>query len=243
MTGARPRGIVRAPARRARVLLLALLAGCGAQNEEYFPLAPGMRWDYAVTRATMDGVRHQRHRVVNLRAVRLDRLLAVPRLSGAGHIRYYARGAGGVVHLATRLRGDVDPTRHHPPRTVLPPVPVPGTRWHAPTRTVALERTGPPQRTLYRLQIEVPMDYVVAEDGAIVHVPAGRFERCLRVDGRGSARTDARNYVGLTEVEVVTRDWYAPGVGLVRAERHERTASAALSAGSLLLELLAFEDP
>ena len=75
----------------------------------------------------------------------------------------------------------------------------------------------------------------------IVNVPAGQFDNCMKVVMTGSSYKDAGNYVGLTLVSVEQTNWYAPGVGLVKMERLEKTQSEALDKGTLSVELTHFE--
>ena len=67
----------------------------------------------------------------------------------------------------------------------------------------------------------------------------------MLIEGEGESQTDADlgNGVGQTRINVSTREWYAPGVGLVRMERNEQTSAQALRAGSLVMELDAWSQP
>ncbi|MEQ8233124.1 MAG: hypothetical protein RKL32_15555, partial [Gammaproteobacteria bacterium] len=67
--------------------------------------------------------------------------------------------------------------------------------------------------------------------------PAGRFDGCLLIEGRGNTSAEVGNYIGRAAINVTSREWFAPDVGLVRLEREERTDAKALSAGRLVLEL------
>lgn len=204
---------------------------------QYFPLEPHRTWEYEVTRETMDGARVLRYVIRNLTPVHIGERSAVPRRTADGSTYYYAGGEQGVQRIATRLRTDAVLRRHTPAQVVLPAQPAPGMSWSASSRTAALAKTGPPQQTLYRIDVEVPLRYTVESVDDVVEVPAGRFSGCLRVAGRGSVSADVRNYIGRATIAIEVREWYAPGVGLVRAERDERTSSDALPAGRLLMEL------
>lgn len=219
--------------------MLALTA-CSGARVSYYPLDPGLWWHYRITRTTMDGTAVQTHIVRNLHARTVQGAEMVPRETPDGVEVLYQANERGVFRTGVRA---IDSDTDHVdavPRLVLPANPVPGTTWRATTRTAVLEKTGPPQETLYRILVEMPMQYVVENADDVVDVPAGRYERCLRVRGRASTNASVGNYIGTTTVTIESLDWFAPGVGLVRSERVESTSNQALDAGRYAMELVAF---
>jgi hypothetical protein len=72
-------------------------------------------------------------------------------------------------------------------------------------------------------------------------VPAGRFEKCLRLEGTGLLHVLADARVGASEVPVTHTEWYAPGVGLVKLVRSETLDTQAIVGGTITMELTAFE--
>ena len=115
-------------------------------------------------------------------------------------------------------------------------------KWEQITYTKLLKKTGPPQRTEFKIIAEVPLEIKIESMDDTVIVPAGQFGKCMRIKMTGSAYKDAGNYVGLTIVSVEQTNWYSQGVGLVKMERIETTKSDALDKGSLLVELANFES-
>lgn len=231
--------------RHPTVLLLALLlAGCSAGTADWFPLEAGLRWAYALERTTMDGRSRQWYFVENLPGEPVaGRTLATPRRTFAGNLYWYARDAGGLWRVATRRAEADDIQTEEPPALVLPEPLAPGLRWQQTVRTQVLEKTGPPQETLFRIVVPVQMDYGVEAVDAAVVVPAGRYTGCLRVVGRGTTTANVGNYVGQTQISVESEDVYAPGVGLVSSVRRERTSHPALDAGELRLVLTSLLRP
>ena len=116
------------------------------------------------------------------------------------------------------------------------------TEWEQITYTRLLKKTGPPQRTEFKIIAEVPLEIKIESLEDTVIVPAGQFNKCMRIKMIGSAYKDAGNYVGLTLVNVEQTNWYSSGVGLVKMERIETTQSDALDKGTLLVELTEFES-
>jgi hypothetical protein len=72
---------------------------------------------------------------------------------------------------------------------------------------------------------EVRQFHQVSVQPEPIHVPAGRFERCARVETTAvhSATGPDGGSVG-PRVVYSYSDWYAPGVGLVRSEQRSATA-------------------
>ncbi len=229
--------------RYVRLLVLSaltLLAACGQHDagERLFPLEPGREWQYRVVRTTMDGTRELRH-VVRAVDVPPGSELSGLRTTLDGRRLRYVRTAEGLFRLGDDATGGA--RRAGPasgaPRLVLPDATAPGTTWQSPEVTSVLENTGPPWETLFRITVPVAMHYEVVRDDATIETPAGRFDNCLLIEGRGSTNADVGNYIGHAAIEIRSREWLAPGVGLVRLERDERTDATALSTGRLVMEL------
>lgn len=234
--------------RRTRAVLSAVLAaglgGCG-DSAQYLPLQPGLSWHYEMERTTMDGTRVQKlflrtlpGRARYASADGAGEVEAVARQSLDGSEELLARTAEGVVRLGGRHRDDSEPVLTSAPRLLLPHAPEVGMRWTTPTRTQVLEKTGPPQETLYKILVELPMTYEILSVDDTVSVPAGRFEGCIRVRGTASTHASVGNYIGSTDILIESTDWYAPGIGLVKSERRETTTSSALDAGRSVMELV-----
>jgi hypothetical protein len=217
------------------MLLLVLAAACGDGQPEYFPLNADWLWEYRVVLTTKEGSREQRHLLRNLPAESWPEGKVVPRQSGDGGRQHYLLTAGGIDHLRQSFAGG---QRSVVTERVLGLPWQPGASWQANTTTVALVRFGPPQRTyIFRVTQQVPMTYRIETIDDQVTVPAGNFNRCLRVYGRGKINADVGNFVGRTTLTVESWDWYAPGVGLVKSKRRETTTSAVLRFGELIMEL------
>ena len=86
------------------------------------------------------------------------------------------------------------------------------------------------------------MSYRVASRDETVIVPAGKFEHCLLVEGDAKLTMFADPMTGYTDVPITTREWYAPGVGLVKLERTEPLDSSVFKGGSYVFELVGFSD-
>lgn len=231
-------------ARHLLLLVLALpatllLSACSneAQGARFFPLVPGQAWQYRVERTTMDGQAEMRHAVTTLSPPYGDSRISAIRETLGGQRYLYEVDDMGIFrvgeHVQEEAAGDAARYRH----LILPHVLESNSTWQTTTRTSVLESGGPPWESLFRIDVAVEMDYMVESLDADISTPAGRFERCLVVSGHGKTSADVGNYIGRTSIEVHSREWFAPGVGLVRMERQESTGASALNTGSLMMVL------
>lgn len=227
----------------ALLVLAALLAGCDREADaaHYFPLEPGRSWHYRIERTTMDGQRRLRH-AVHSRVVPQGVTADALRVTLDGRPYLYAVDPQGIFRLNPPAAERAAPD-HAEPVLILPHDFATRSDWQAWSVTAVLENSGPPWETLFRITTPVHMRYRVETFDATVETPAGRFHDCLLVSGQGAANIDVGNYIGRTRVDVATREWFAPGVGLVRMERDEKTGATALSGGRLVMELDRWRGP
>lgn len=223
------------PSRRARAHALAAvclaLAGCGSGDRTLLPLDAGRWWYYEVDESVLDERRAQRVLVVNAGPVDAPGGRAWVQRSQRASADYLRPLGAGAERIAHRRPGETL-TRDTPPRVLLPEVLEPGAAWSVPSTLGLVEsRTFAPADRIIVRRIPVTLHKVIAATDATVEVPAGRFRDCVRVDGRADVvvATDRGNAEAAVEVE--TREWYAPGVGLVRLERTERSESRFLKTG------------
>lgn len=87
------------------------------------------------------------------------------------------------------------------------------------------------------LRHPVVLEKQIASLNETVETSLARFRGCLRIDGFGTAPIDAGKSMGTVDISVSTREWYAPGIGLVRLEWHERTNARILETGTYTMTL------
>ena len=223
--------------------LAGALAGCAPppQDDPLFPLAAGHRWTYRVTTARDDG--EPRVESLTLEARGAERIGDAPawRRQTDGGIDYWLRSdASGVYRVASRQPLDRAPRLDEPRRYVLQRPYAVGTQWQASTTAYLLERRNEVPRQLSRTHPSLPMVYRIGALDQRVETPAGRFDGCLRVDGRAEIRLYTDAVRAWSPVPLLTTEWYCPRVGLVRLERQEASPSKLLNGGALTMELTAW---
>ncbi len=238
--------LLRQPAGTLHLVLtaaLALLAACGNEpgGEAYFPLAAGRTWHYEVERTTMDGLTPLRHVVASVAPPGGSAVSAV-RETASGHRYLYTVDDGGIFRIGEQRHGHPPVPAAHGRSLVLPRELGDDSTWQSPTRTSVLENTGPPWETLFRIDVPLTLTYRVTSLDSEIETPAGHFSGCLLITGHGTTNADVGNYIGRTEIEITSREWFAPGVGLVRMERTETTSASAISAGSLTMQLAGWHE-
>ena len=221
------------------VLTMAMCWGCqrAPDDVEYFPLTPGITWQYRLTRTTMDGSREQRYALANVALAASDDPSLHIRETLDGQRYYYRQTEAGITRIGTRRRRGNRIVEDDRLQLVFPAHPQLATAWQAPTTTSVLENSGPPWENTFRVMVPVTMQYRVRSLTASVDTPAGRFPDCLLMAGEGHTTVDVGSNLGSTEITISSREWYSPHAGLVRLERDEHTSAPALGHGSIVMEL------
>ena len=224
------------------VLIFLVLTACSKKEDSYFPLSSGLKWHYNVSLTTRDGLEKQKYILYNLGPDKLNGEPVFLRKSLDGTILYYSISDDGIYYLGN-LDSKATSPKFYADKSIVIPTPFAiNKKWEQITYTRLLKKTGPPQRTEFKIIAEVPLEISIESMTDTVIVPAGKFNKCMRIKMQGSAYKDAGNYVGLTLVNVEQTNWYSQGVGLVKMERIETTKSDALDKGTLSIELTNFES-
>ena len=218
-------------------VVAALLAGCSQADRTFFPTETGRWWYYETRAEVRSETNRQRLFVANLRQEG-DRLIQ-RRQAGQQHV--YSITSDGPRHEGFSEGGAGDTSAVQETQAlVLPAHPAAGQRWEFKSRLRVIEsRTFAPEDRLARLPLGLTLQATVAAIDETVQVPAGRYTHCVRVDSTGKMNVPVDHAQSFVEVTAEQREWYAPGVGLVRLERKEHAESTFLQNGSYVQELLA----
>lgn len=226
----------------------ACLAACSPQTPgtPWFPLQAGKRWEYEL-RTERDHSAGISRDLLVLRNLGSDAPPGLPggtawqRRSDSGVDYWLRQDASGVYRVGSRPHVQADVQPDSAPRYVLKAPYSVGTQWQAATTSYLLERKADfPREVRHGLQ-PVTMHYRIEAVDDEVTTPAGSFKGCLRVHGEAQLRVFVDPVQGWRELPLSTREWYCPGVGLVRLQRSERVNSAFMSGGVLTMELRAWK--
>lgn len=215
--------------------------GCSKNEISYFPLNKGFKWQYDVALINRDGLSNQKYILNNLGKSKLNGEEVYLRRSLDDSLLYYTVSDEGIFYKGNINSQNINPEFKENYQLVIPGELSVGVKWEESTTTKLLQKTGPPQKTVFKIIARVPLDVKIESLSETVIVPAGRFENCLKISMEGFVFKDAGNYIGLTMISVEQTNWYAPGIGLVKMERLETTERKALDKGTLLVELARFE--
>ncbi len=220
-----------------------LLASCTGTvaDDDYFPLDKGRSWTYAVSTSLDDHAKQVERLTISSRgAEKLGDEMAVRRHTSSG-LDYFVRSDhSGVYRVASRTPLDRAPQADEPHRYVLQKPYAIGTQWKAMTTAYVLERRSEVPKEIRRTHKPFPMTYTIDALDESIEVPAGRFKGCLRVSGYAAVRLYVDAQFAWRDIGLTAREWYCPGVGLVRLEREELSPSRFMVGGHLVMELSAW---
>ncbi len=212
------------------VFLILVLASCRSEDPDYFPLEEGHWREYQETLVIRDESHTRRRIVRNLQAVIVeDKKLFVQESQGQDR-EFFSVMSEGVFR--------VDPEKNKS-ELILPLPPDKEDSWSLNSRLGVIEsRTFARRDRILTKAIPITLTYSVISTDEDVVVKAGHFRHCLKVKGSGFTIVKVDRGNGLAEVKVESTDWYAPGKGLIKTERTERSESTFLKPGFYTLELL-----
>jgi len=236
-------------ARHLLALSIALLLwGCSSEipEDDYFPLQEGVTWHYRVTEDLIDDYIERDFSITNLGDANLDGDYAnepvFQRRTSEGTDYFILSDDSGVYRIAKRTLIEFEP-RYEPLEVRVFPNSADldlGRVWSSTTRAYALHSVA-------TFAVEDPggknieMEYEVTALDARVTVPAGDFENCVEVTGSAVFPLYADPRLGYQDIYLTQKEWYAPGVGLVKLTRDEPLDLEIFKGGSITFELTSLE--
>ena len=227
------------------IFFLSFLYGCGSEPNtdeltKYFPLKKGIVWEYKhEEHLTGDEPKVSTMKIENLGSnVFRDQVYSVRRTSNGTD--YYLRGdETGIFRYGKRTIVEDQPKMDSLPRMILP-LPIPdktGKSWSVLSQSYTLHRVLPNYEPSYENTALFNMTYSVVGLDEEVSVPAGKYKHCLLVEGQAQIDQLAGANEGNGEIEITTREWYAPGIGMVKMERMEPLDGSVFKGGKILMQL------
>ncbi len=226
--------------------VLAALQGCtppvSGDPNDYFPLENGRVWTYEVT-TTLEG--HSpavEPMTVHAREVQTMGDEPAHRRHISSGTDYWMRSdKTGVYRIASRTPLDRNPMADEPTRYVLKKPYTVGTQWQVLTTAYVLQRRSEVPKEIRRTHKPFPMTYTIEAIDDKVTVPAGSFDKCLRVGGQAAVRVYVDAQFAWRDIPLITREWYCPGLGLVKMERDEPSPSRFMIGGTVAMTLKTWE--
>lgn len=224
---------------------LSLLAACEKPaSDDYFPLNQGLRWEYQVTIEHPERLDTKQLIIETTGQTRLKEEAVSIRSTSDGTDYYLAKRADGIYRLAKRTVVETEPRLDVSPRMVLP-LPITqakGKTWSTISQPYLIERVYEGMDVMTADMLQFPMTYSVLSLDETVEVAAGHFEHCILVEGQTDLSLYADARTGNSTIPITTREWYAPGVGLVKLEREEPLNTDVYKGGKITMELVKFMD-
>jgi hypothetical protein len=230
------------------VLVCVFISGCDSTQRVtnggvgYFPLDEGRKWSYRViTSLTGSAPVVSTLNIKNIgRKTSQDKQYWVRRTSH-GTDYYFQENETGIYRVAKRTIVETKPRLDKISRMVMP-LPTPkkvGKSWSVLSQSYTLHRVSPNYEPPFENVARFHMTYTVVGLDEEVTVPAGTFKNCLLIEGQAQIdqHAGANTDEGDGEIEITTREWYAPNVGMVKMERNEPLDGSVFKGGSVVMEL------
>lgn len=213
----------------ATVLAIALCWGCQNELSRYYPLDPGLAWQYRVSLARNGDLVTTVADVANLQPEDVFGKRGVPQRSdmfGQSSVRFLAEDSRGVFEYAQQSGDAGTPVGSEAPNYVLRTPVAQGNAWSSIWQSARGGR-----------QVSLPTVKSIAATNETVMVPAGTFADCVRLKITGRAAVESVN--GPATIEVQGDEWYAPSIGLIKGVFRE-TVGRGEAATELAMELASF---
>ena len=216
--------------------VLAVLSACDGGGDSYFPLEPGLRFDYR-TDLNTEGTAPEtlRSSAVNLAPRTLGDVVVTPQLHQDGRTLFYAENAEGIRLVGFQKPGE-DAITEIPNQYILKYPLEAGATWRTPGRTVLLTERFLASKAL-PVRIGIDLAYKIETVNTDVRVPAGHFFDCIKIVAEGHTTVTTADNQRTLNVDVAITEWYAPGVGLVKAMRSERAGAERAGNADAVTEL------
>lgn len=231
------------------IIYVFFLTACSENNigDKYFPLEKGLSWEYDVSTQYPTESSQSTLTINNIGKVTYKNEPFYVRRTSSGIDYYIKFDDKGVYRKGIRTLVELKPRFDREKRYIFKYPLLIDNNWIISSRPLVLLNVFPFRERATSLQF--PMSYRIESLDSNVSVPAGNFEKCLKIIGEGVAEvyTDAVN--GFNEINILTEEWYAPNVGLVKMVRYEMDGeiikisdTPAYLGGHTKLELVSFNN-
>ena len=190
------------------------VCSCGQSGQDYFPLGNHYSREYVIEEKVNDQREILKSVGAELEPITIEGSEYYPRRYANGKTYYFKKSEAGISVV----------TEPGQPGKIILGFPfLTGTTWQTETRVDILHRRHESfsgGESFISPDDKIMLDFHIAGMDDTVRVPAGEYTHCMRIEGNGSVKVDARTR-GIDHIRIEETEWYAKGVGLVRRKRTE----------------------
>ncbi len=206
---------------------LLLSSSCSFKKVNYFPLNENMTWNYhidIIPEIEKKSVYKKISSVLKtqkiLNPLTNDEIQVFPVRRENNTIYYYYNSSEGILRAGKQFNSDkLDFEKEK--RYVLKYPIEKGNTWIGESKTFLILRRYP--YFDYKATANFQLKNSIISVDEEVKVPAGKFDKCIKVEGIGSTTFFGDSEIGTIKIKIRTKEWYAPNIGLVKAVRIEET--------------------
>jgi hypothetical protein len=145
----------------------------------------------------------------------------------------------GIFRYGFSFEKEREINRHKKERLVLPKNLETGTKWNVNSKTFLILKRYPYYD--YRATTNFQINYEVISKNQTVTTPLGKFRDCLYLRGVGNTKFIGDSEIGSIDINIVSEEWYAKNVGLIKSIRTEKTNSDLFGTTKMVQTLESYE--
>jgi hypothetical protein len=223
---------------------MSVLQGCGGSapaSPSFFPLNTGWSWRYEMVTTTDKGSTTETFTVENLGKKNYGPgLEGWERRNSLGNFYLFALDSTGVYRLGVRneIEDDMRRDKEEARRYVLKQPFTVENSWPVPSVPYLMRRSFDwPYELKYSKTIT--LNYKIEALDQSITVQAGEFKGCMIVSASNILRIFVDATLGFQDLPITQKEWYCPGIGLVKMLRNEPVSrSTYYFGGSQSFELI-----
>ena len=210
------------------ILFLFILIGCSENNNSYFPLGKIKSWSYKIEiKPEVEKKTIYKKTNLSLGKTKLEidgkKESLYPFLREDGSIFFYKLKKDGIFRSGFAFAKDKNVNIEKQERMVLPsPIKI-GQKWSVDSKTFLILKRYPYYD--YRATTNFLIDYEIISTNEIISTPTGKFRNCILIRGTGNTKFIGDSEIGSIAINILSEEWYAKGVGLIKSVRVEKTDS------------------
>ena len=210
------------------ILFLLILIGCAENNNTYFPLGKIKSWSYKIViepEVDKKTIYKKTNLSLGKQKLKLEgkKESFYPFLREDGSIFFYKLKKNGIFRSGSAFAKDKNINKEKQERMVLPsPIKI-GKKWSVDSKTYLILKRYPYYD--YRATTNFMIDYEIISKNEIISTPTGKFRNCILIRGIGNTKFIGDSEIGSIAINILSEEWYAKGVGLIKSVRVEKTDS------------------